>query len=98
MDSLRVLNCYSTTKNRSSLEAHFVKEFRFLNHHNRQRTFKVVGFLKPRLNLYGGYHLGFQQQSSPIVCAVSTQTRFVVFHQNFDIWFWWISFVYLLAY
>ncbi|XP_071742670.1 phosphoglucan, water dikinase, chloroplastic isoform X2 [Rutidosis leptorrhynchoides] len=75
MDSLRVISSYSATKNPSSLGTHIVKKFRFLNYHNRQRTFKIVGFYKPRLNLYGGYHLGFQQPPSPIVCAVSTETR-----------------------
>ncbi|KVI00392.1 ATP-grasp fold, subdomain 1 [Cynara cardunculus var. scolymus] len=75
MDSLRVLQCFSATKNSSFLETQFARELRFLHHHNRQRTFRVVGFLKPRLAPGRGHHLGLQQQSSPVVCAVSTQTR-----------------------
>lgn len=69
-----MLNCYSTTKNPYPLENQSAREFRFL-HHNRQRTFRVVGFLKPRVTPRRGHYLGFQQQSSPIICAVSTQTR-----------------------
>lgn len=70
-----MLNCFSATKNSSSLETQFARELRFLHHRNRQRTFRVVGFWKPRLTPGRGYHLGLQQQSSPVVCAVSTQTR-----------------------
>ncbi|KAJ0957841.1 putative phosphoglucan, water dikinase [Helianthus annuus] len=73
MDTLRVLNCYSATKNPSSLETHLSREeFRFFRHNNRQRTFRLLGFSKP---VFTGHNLGFQHQSFPIVCAVSTQTR-----------------------
>ncbi|KAL7616018.1 hypothetical protein Lser_V15G02690 [Lactuca serriola] len=75
MDSLRVLNCYSATKNPSPLETQSAREFRFLRHHNQQRTFRVVGFSKPRVTPHRGHYLGFQHKSSPIVRAVSTQTR-----------------------
>lgn len=70
-----MLNSFSTTKNSTSLETQFARELRFLHHRNRQRTFRVVGFLKPRLTPGRGHHLRLQQQSSPVVCAVSTQTR-----------------------
>nr|XP_043610294.1 phosphoglucan, water dikinase, chloroplastic [Erigeron canadensis] len=75
MDSLRALNCCSATTNKnpsSSLNNQISKEFRFLNCHNKQRTYKVVGFFKPTFI----HHLGFHQQPfSPILCALSTQTR-----------------------
>ncbi|KAI7741630.1 hypothetical protein M8C21_017639 [Ambrosia artemisiifolia] len=67
MDTLRVLNCYSVTKNPLSLETHLSRDFRFLNHYTRQRTFR-----KP---LFTRHYLGFQHQSFPVVCAVSTHIR-----------------------
>ncbi|KAL8262896.1 hypothetical protein R6Q59_024245 [Mikania micrantha] len=75
MDSLRVLSSFSATKNPSSLETHLAREFRFVRHHNPQRTFRVVGFSKPRFTPRRGHHLGFQRRSFPVVCAVSTETR-----------------------
>ncbi|KAJ0793213.1 putative phosphoglucan, water dikinase [Helianthus annuus] len=80
MDTLRVLNCYSANKNPSSLETHLSREeFRFFRHNNRQRTFRLLGFSKP---VFTGHNLGFQHQSFPIVCAVSTQTRFYLVLMN----------------
>ena len=95
MDTLRVLNCYSssaTKKNPSLIDTTQL---------NKQRTtsYRIVGFLKPRLsNNRGCHHLGFQQQhkhrlASPIVCAVSTETRLLLI-SCFVLSNAWFKFVY----